>query len=108
MRSQALLSASLATALLFAFSAPLSAEECPAGFEESEERCTDAERAEGCKDVRLDDGTGCVSRVDGEDADDDEECPDGFEESEERCSDEEREEGCRDLRLDNGTGCVSR
>ncbi len=37
-------------------------EECPAGFEKSEQRCTAEERLEGCKDIRLDDGQGCVSR----------------------------------------------
>ncbi len=37
-------------------------EQCPAGFEESEEKCTSEERAEGCKDIRLDNGTGCVDR----------------------------------------------
>jgi hypothetical protein len=37
-------------------------EECPDGFEESEDKCTSEERAEGCKDIRLDNGTGCVSR----------------------------------------------
>ena len=37
-------------------------EECPSGYEESENKCTSEERAEGCKDVRLDNGKGCVSR----------------------------------------------
>ena len=37
-------------------------EECPAGFEESEDRCTEEERENGCKDIRLDNGKGCVSR----------------------------------------------
>ncbi len=37
-------------------------EECPAGFEESEDKCTEEEREEGCKDIRLDNGKGCVSR----------------------------------------------
>jgi len=37
-------------------------EECPAGFEESEDKCTPEEREEGCKDIRLPNGTGCVNR----------------------------------------------
>jgi hypothetical protein len=37
-------------------------EECPAGFEESEDKCTEEEREEGCKDIRLDNGKGCVNR----------------------------------------------
>lgn len=37
-------------------------EECPAGFEESEEKCTPEERENGCKDIRLDNGKGCVDR----------------------------------------------
>ncbi len=37
-------------------------EECPAGFEESEESCTPEEREDGCRDIRLDNGTGCVDR----------------------------------------------
>jgi hypothetical protein len=37
-------------------------EQCPEGFEESEERCTPEEREEGCRDIRLDNGKGCVDR----------------------------------------------
>ncbi len=37
-------------------------EECPDGFEESEDKCTEEEREDGCKDIRLDNGKGCVSR----------------------------------------------
>jgi hypothetical protein len=37
-------------------------EECPDGFEESEDKCTEEEREEGCKDIRLDNGKGCVRR----------------------------------------------
>jgi hypothetical protein len=37
-------------------------EQCPAGFEESENKCTAEEREDGCKDIRLDNGKGCVSR----------------------------------------------
>ncbi len=37
-------------------------EECPAGFEKSEDKCTDEEREDGCKDIRLDNGKGCVNR----------------------------------------------
>ena len=37
-------------------------EECPAGFEESEDKCTPEEREEGCRDIRLDNGKGCVDR----------------------------------------------
>jgi hypothetical protein len=37
-------------------------EQCPDGFEESEEKCTPEEREEGCRDIRLDNGKGCVDR----------------------------------------------
>ena len=37
-------------------------EECPDGFEESENKCSPDEREDGCRDIRLDNGTGCVSR----------------------------------------------
>ena len=37
-------------------------EECPAGFEETEEKCTPEEKANGCRDIRLDNGKGCVDR----------------------------------------------
>lgn len=80
------------------------AEDCPDGFEERDQSCTPEERAEGCRDVRLDDGTGCVYMPD---VDDDEECPDGYQERDQGCTDEEREEGCSDVRLDSGKGCVS-
>jgi hypothetical protein len=80
------------------------ASDCPDGFEERDRSCTPAERADGCKDVRLDDGTGCVYLPD---EDSDEECPDGYEERDYGCSDDEREDGCSDVRLDSGKGCVS-
>ena len=86
------------------------AEECPAGFEPSEQGCSDSERAAGCKDIRMDDGTGCVNFVESDsssDSDADEQCPAGFVEDDSGCSDDERADGCRDVRLDNGTGCVS-
>ena len=37
-------------------------ERCPAGFQPSEQRCSPQERARGCKDIRLPNGLGCVSR----------------------------------------------
>lgn len=37
-------------------------ERCPAGFSPSENKCSKAERREGCKDIRLPGGLGCVSR----------------------------------------------
>ena len=37
-------------------------ERCPAGFTQSEQRCTDRERKAGCKDIRLPNGIGCVRR----------------------------------------------
>lgn len=37
-------------------------ETCPAGFTPSERKCTDKERRNGCKDVRLPGGLGCVKR----------------------------------------------
>ena len=80
------------------------ADDCPDGYEERDQSCTPDERADGCKDVRLDDGTGCVYLPD--DADD-EECPDGYEERDQGCTDDEREDGCSDVRLDSGKGCVS-
>ena len=83
------------------------ADQCPAGFEPNEQGCSDSERAAGCQDIRLDDGTGCVNFVESE-VDADEQCPAGFSEDDSGCSDDERAEGCRDIRLDNGTGCVSR
>lgn len=33
---------------------------CPAGFTPREQRCSNAERARGCKDMRLPNGQGCV------------------------------------------------
>lgn len=33
---------------------------CPAGFTPREQRCSNAERARGCKDMRLSNGQGCV------------------------------------------------
>lgn len=33
---------------------------CPAGFTPREQRCSPAERARGCKDMRLSNGQGCV------------------------------------------------
>ncbi len=35
---------------------------CPPGFQPSENKCTDRERRNGCKDVRLASGLGCVKR----------------------------------------------
>lgn len=35
---------------------------CPPGFVASEHKCTDRERRNGCKDVRLPSGLGCVKR----------------------------------------------
>lgn len=71
-------SAYIAAASLFVATAPLAVqpalaehdddegsnedEECPAGYEESEEKCTPEERENGCRDVRLDNGKGCVDR----------------------------------------------
>jgi len=37
-------------------------EQCPSGFRPSEQKCSPAERAKGCKDVRLSSGLGCVKR----------------------------------------------
>ncbi|MEY4669435.1 MAG: hypothetical protein RL518_2134 [Pseudomonadota bacterium] len=34
--------------------------QCPRGFTPRERRCSDAERARGCKDMRLANGQGCV------------------------------------------------
>lgn len=39
-----------------------SAQRCPAGFQPSEQKCSPQERARGCKDIRLPNGQGCVSR----------------------------------------------
>lgn len=36
--------------------------QCPAGFRPSEQKCSQAERARGCKDMRLPSGLGCVKR----------------------------------------------
>jgi hypothetical protein len=36
------------------------ASQCPRGFTPRERRCSDAERARGCKDMRLPSGQGCV------------------------------------------------
>jgi hypothetical protein len=94
----------LALFLVPAMPAVLYAEDCPDGYEEREESCSPTERSAGCRDVRLDDGTGCVYLPE---EDTDEECPDGYEERDSGCSEEEREEGCSDVRLDSGKGCVS-
>lgn len=37
-------------------------ERCPAGFQQSEQKCSSEERRRGCKDVRLNNGIGCVKR----------------------------------------------
>lgn len=37
-------------------------EECPPGFRPSEQKCSQAERSRGCKDMRLPGGLGCVKR----------------------------------------------
>jgi hypothetical protein len=34
--------------------------QCPRGFTPRERRCSDKERAKGCKDMRLSNGQGCV------------------------------------------------
>src|SRR6187402_1555423 len=35
---------------------------CPPGFSPSEQKCSQQERARGCKDIRLPSGLGCVNR----------------------------------------------
>lgn len=37
-------------------------ENCPPGFSPSERKCTNDERRRGCRDIRLPNGLGCVSR----------------------------------------------
>ena len=37
-------------------------ERCPAGFQQSEQKCSPDERRRGCKDIRLNNGIGCVKR----------------------------------------------
>ena len=37
-------------------------ERCPAGFQQSEQKCSQEERRRGCKDIRLPNGIGCVRR----------------------------------------------
>jgi hypothetical protein len=37
-------------------------ESCPAGYQPSQNKCSEGERKKGCKDVRLPGGLGCVSR----------------------------------------------
>ena len=37
-------------------------ERCPAGFQQSEQKCSQDERRRGCKDIRLPNGIGCVRR----------------------------------------------
>jgi hypothetical protein len=37
-------------------------ERCPSGFSPSERKCSDKERRNGCRDMRLPGGLGCVSR----------------------------------------------
>ena len=37
-------------------------ETCPSGFKPSEQKCSNAERKNGCKDIRLPSGLGCVKR----------------------------------------------
>jgi len=37
-------------------------EQCPSGFQPSEQKCSPKERNHGCKDVRLPGGLGCVRR----------------------------------------------
>lgn len=41
---------------------PASYDRCPAGFTPSEDKCSRAERARGCKDIRMPSGLGCVKR----------------------------------------------
>lgn len=40
----------------------VSTETCPPGFTASEQKCSDKERRNGCKDIRLPSGLGCVKR----------------------------------------------
>jgi len=39
-----------------------SQDRCPSGFQPSEQKCTQHERQNGCKDIRLPSGLGCVHR----------------------------------------------
>ena len=41
---------------------PPSSDRCPPGFSPSENKCSRAERARGCKDIRMPSGLGCVNR----------------------------------------------
>jgi hypothetical protein len=41
---------------------PQQRERCPSGFSPSENKCSKAERRNGCRDMRLPGGLGCVSR----------------------------------------------
>jgi hypothetical protein len=41
-------------------SATNAAGKCPSGFTPREQRCSNSERARGCKDMRLPNGQGCV------------------------------------------------
>ena len=38
------------------------AQVCPSGFSPSEQKCSSDERRQGCKDIRMDSGMGCVKR----------------------------------------------
>ena len=42
--------------------APRPVDRCPAGFSPSENKCSPQERRQGCRDIRLPSGLGCVSR----------------------------------------------
>jgi len=41
---------------------PANYERCPAGFSPSEIKCSKEERRNGCKDIRMSSGLGCVKR----------------------------------------------
>jgi hypothetical protein len=41
---------------------PASYDRCPAGFSPSENKCSKEERKQGCKDIRMPSGLGCVNR----------------------------------------------
>ena len=74
--------------------------ECPSGFSPRDHRCSDSERASGCKDSRSSRGRSCIkwsrAKVRGR------ECPRGFSLRARRCSPQEKARGCKDMKSRSG------
>ncbi len=97
---------------------------CPRGFNYREFKCSDSERANGCKDTRASNGRSCIrwgrgqrtgrpnrrgARAEGRRSQGRnlaQECPTGFIFRATRCSATERARGCKDTRSRSGASCI--